>query len=452
MPSWQVYQWSLWVIQLLFVFSFGACVGSLTNVIVYRMPLGISIVSPPSRCPSCGTRLTWRENIPVFGWIFLRGRCRFCQAKVSPEYPIVEAAVGLLFAGFFALWYIVPDSAGWLGAVKPEWARSGLPLTWPAFLVLLAILGSLVGMTIVDAKTFTIPLPLPWFATAVALVIHPLHALWVQYQAPRFWQTAVGWTWTFPTPHPAGWWGVWWVGAAIGGVLGLVVANVLVSTGLIRRSFADYEEWEQATLEEQKKAEAEKAPEAGLEAESSQAAPAASSPELWTLYPHARREMVHELAFLAPCVVLGMVGGVVARNWVGYTMTPVGPLMAGAVPLWLSVLAGVLMGYLIGGGVVWATRIFGSLGFGKEAMGLGDVHLMAAVGACCGWIDATLAFFGAAFVGVAWALLGSILRGAFRRAMPYGPFLAVATVLVLLCKPQIESGISALLGRAINLP
>ncbi|MCH8937615.1 MAG: prepilin peptidase [Gemmatimonadetes bacterium] len=69
------------------------------------------------------------------------------------------------------------------------------------------------------------------------------------------------------------------------------------------------------------------------------------------------------------------------------------------------------MGYLVGGGVVWGIRIFGSLAFGKEAMGLGDVHLMAAVGACIGWIDSTVAFFIAAPIGLAWVLISAIFGG-----------------------------------------
>src|SRR6202000_220208 len=102
------------------------------------------------------------------------------------------------------------------------------------------------------------------------------------------------------------------------------------------------------------------------------------------------------------------------------------------------------LGYLVGGGLVWAVRIGGSLGFGREAMGLGDVHLMGAVGACIGWVDWTLAFFGAAFVGLAWAILSGISGGKLRRMMPYGPFLAVSTVLVMLGKPVIEHLLSTL--------
>ena len=113
-------------------------------------------------------------------------------------------------------------------------------------------------------------------------------------------------------------------------------------------------------------------------------------------------------------------------------------------PLWLVVLAGVLMGYLIGGGIVWATRILGTLGTGKEAMGLGDVHLLAAVGACLGWIDAVLTFFGAAFVALGWTILSRIFSGRLQRMLPFGPHLAVSAILVLLLKPLIEKGLTHL--------
>lgn len=168
---------------------------------------------------------------------------------------------------------------------------------------------------------------------------------------------------------------------------------------------------------------------------------------MWIEYPHARREMLRELAFLAPCILLGIAGGTVAAN-----------LWAGSVPpLWLLVLAGVLMGYLIGGGIVWAVRIGGSLAFGREAMGLGDVHLMAAVGACIGWIDAAIAFPLAAVVGIYWAIVGVVSGGGVARAMPFGPYLAAASVIVFFAKPLIEAGLTYLLAippgsPGVNIP
>jgi leader peptidase (prepilin peptidase)/N-methyltransferase len=156
--------------------------------------------------------------------------------------------------------------------------------------------------------------------------------------------------------------------------------------------------------------------------------------------------MVREMAFLAPAAVLGWLGAM-GLAWLaaraGWGAEP---------PLVLKVLGGVLLGYLIGGAVVWGVRIFGSIAFGKEAMGLGDVHLMAAVGACLGWIDATVAFFLAAFVGIFWVIVSNIASGRLSRAMPYGPYLAVATILVILCKPLVEMGLGRMFAGAVNIP
>ena len=76
----------------------GAIVGSFLNVVAYRLPRGESLVHPPSACPSCGTPVKPYDNVPVLGWLWLRGKCRACGAPISPRYPIVEAVTGLLCA------------------------------------------------------------------------------------------------------------------------------------------------------------------------------------------------------------------------------------------------------------------------------------------------------------------------------------------------------------------
>ena len=75
----------------------GLAVGSFLNVCIHRLPRGESVVSPPSRCPACGRRLRWLENVPVLSWVALRGRCRTCGAAISPAYPVVEAVTALVF-------------------------------------------------------------------------------------------------------------------------------------------------------------------------------------------------------------------------------------------------------------------------------------------------------------------------------------------------------------------
>ena len=82
---------------LLIAFAFGACIGSFLNVVIYRLPLGQSVVSPPSRCPQCGYLLQWYDNIPIFGWLLLGGRCRKCRKSISIQYPLVELITALLF-------------------------------------------------------------------------------------------------------------------------------------------------------------------------------------------------------------------------------------------------------------------------------------------------------------------------------------------------------------------
>ena len=77
--------------------AFGLLIGSFLNVVVWRVPRGESIVSPPSACPICGTTIRPRDNVPVLGWLVLRGRCRACSAPISARYPLVEAGTAVLF-------------------------------------------------------------------------------------------------------------------------------------------------------------------------------------------------------------------------------------------------------------------------------------------------------------------------------------------------------------------
>jgi len=77
----------------------GALIGSFLNVVIHRVPLGESLVSPGSHCPSCGAAVRTRDNLPVLSWLLLRGRCRDCGAPISPRYPIVEAITAAAFAG-----------------------------------------------------------------------------------------------------------------------------------------------------------------------------------------------------------------------------------------------------------------------------------------------------------------------------------------------------------------
>lgn len=87
----------LWYWLIVF-FCFGACVGSFYNVIVYRMPRGISLINPPSHCPLCKKRIPIRYNLPIVGWLWLRGKSACCKQPISIIYPIGEGLCGLLGA------------------------------------------------------------------------------------------------------------------------------------------------------------------------------------------------------------------------------------------------------------------------------------------------------------------------------------------------------------------
>ena len=88
--------------------AFGAVVGSFLNVCIYRLPLGKSVVYPPSACTTCARELVWYENVPVVSWLVLRGRCRTCGTPISFRYPLIEALTAAMFG--LAWWYYGPGA------------------------------------------------------------------------------------------------------------------------------------------------------------------------------------------------------------------------------------------------------------------------------------------------------------------------------------------------------
>ena len=91
------------VVASIIVLALGASIGSFINVVVYRLPVGLSILWPPSRCPHCLNQLKANDNFPVLGWLWLKGRCRYCKRKISVRYPLVEAVTGVMFLLIFLI-------------------------------------------------------------------------------------------------------------------------------------------------------------------------------------------------------------------------------------------------------------------------------------------------------------------------------------------------------------
>jgi leader peptidase (prepilin peptidase) / N-methyltransferase len=84
------------------IFALGLAFGSFLNVCIYRLPLGVSVVTPRSKCPGCKEPIAFYDNLPVISWLLLRGRCRRCKIKISPRYLFVELLTGALFLGCYA--------------------------------------------------------------------------------------------------------------------------------------------------------------------------------------------------------------------------------------------------------------------------------------------------------------------------------------------------------------
>ncbi|HEX8272813.1 MAG TPA: prepilin peptidase [Longimicrobiaceae bacterium] len=160
----------------------GAAVGSFLNVCIYRLPEGLSVVSPRSRCPVCEQEIQWRDNVPVLGWLLLRGRCRGCGTRISPQYPLVELTTALL----------------WLAAAMRHGA-SWQALSTALFFTLL------LGIAMTDARAYTIPDEFSLGGLAAGLLlslapggITPLQsALGAALGYGLLWAVAVGGEWIF---------------------------------------------------------------------------------------------------------------------------------------------------------------------------------------------------------------------------------------------------------------
>lgn len=146
----------------------GLIVGSYLNVVIYRLPLGISTVLPRSRCPACGAGIRAWDNVPVVSYLLLRGRCRACGTPISVRYPLIEGATGLLFLGSFLRFGIA-------------WAAVAGAL-FCALMVTLAM---------IDLDHMILPDVLTWPAIAAGILLQPL-VLWASPGADSPWRAMAG--------------------------------------------------------------------------------------------------------------------------------------------------------------------------------------------------------------------------------------------------------------------
>ncbi len=430
-------EFPLWLMSG-FLFVLGCCVGSFLNVVIWRLPALGTIVTfknrtgpltlswPPSHCPMCHNAIAWYRNIPVLGWLMLRGKCSSCQAPISARYPLVELGTGLIYLALYLGFF----DAHWSHGATPDF-RGGVV----AMILYLVFVSCLLAASAIDADFFIIPLRLPYLVMAVALVS-------CIFGAPKM----------LPSVVPSS------IGGklAFGGTLGLLLSNALLFLKVLPRSFAT--------------------PHVAADNVDNVPLPLIPPPTLQKSWPQIAAGfiiavivlLVWMLCWATTAALVTMVGGMLAfligvlprpmlapddsqvvldesadvnarreiSKEILFLLPPIClAILAAAIPIalpalpWLERLLGVLLGLLVGGGMIWVIRILGTLVVGRVAMGAADAPLMAAIGAVVGGPAVIVVFFLAPILGLAWAV---VLKFQGKpNILPYGPWLSMAAILTL---------------------
>ena len=374
-------------IWFVFIFAFGCCVGSFLNVVVYRLPRDKSLVKPASACPACDRHIRFYDNIPLVSWLVLGAKCRYCKAPISPRYFIIELLTGLVFTGLFILYFHTD--------LRPS-AGSFIKGGWFIYLLHIVLLASLIAASAIDLELWVIPMSICWFATTAGLVGSGIGHYVIG-------MARVSQNFLLPSTSDIILKEVTVASLAVGALAGLIISWVLLTTGIIKRSY---------------------------ESGDSQDSPGKAEESQEAKF-NDRVEICREVLFLLPIIICSLCAYWVSRKspavqtwWVDFSQKPA-----------IAGFLGSLWGYFVGCGIVWAIRIFGTLGFGKEAMGLGDVHLMGAAGAVIGPVFVVVAFFIAPFFGLAWAGFQMFFKKT--RQIPYGPFLSLGVLAVMILHDRI---------------
>jgi leader peptidase (prepilin peptidase)/N-methyltransferase len=368
-------------IWFVFIFAFGCSIGSFLNVVIYRLPRDESLIKPPSACPVCGRSIRFYDNIPLVSWLLLGAKCRHCKAPISPRYFVIELLTGLVFVGLFFLFFRTDLRAG-IG----KFQQGG----WFIYLNSIILLSALIAASAIDLQLWVIPLSICWFATAAGLIGSAAGVFVIDPAVIRSFAL-------LPSASART------ASLAIGAAVGLAISWSLLVTGLIKRSY---------------------------ESEDTEEFP--RNPETPAESPvNHRLEIFREIIFLLPIIICSLAACLLFQKnpsihgWLlNFSQHPA-----------IAGLLGSLWGYFVGCGAVWFARILGTLGFGKEAMGLGDVHLLGAAGTVTGANLIIVAFFIAPFFGLAWAGLKTFFKKT--RQIPYGPFLSLGVLTVIIFHDKI---------------
>lgn len=371
-------------------FIFGAFIGSFLNVCVHRLPRNESVVHPPSRCYACGTHVQWYDNLPVVSWLILWGRCRWCGTTFSPRYLLLELLVAGITAAVVGWAFAAQTSPSpWLlmaGVSEPVVrAVAGAAVLALVYFLLVSALIDLDHMIIPDELTKGFQFAAPFLA-----VLAGTNLMYLDLLDPVSWlwrQDVYGNRTANLMPFAVV------VGGVVAGSIALLIASLPVARWIYGQLLPEAQRWGEADHR-------------GFR---------------WGV-----------LVFSATLVLSGGALAVVVMLRPGLWWEPLavqGALsLFGAIVGWMSL-------YLVG--------MIGTVVFGRNAMGFGDVKFLAPIGAFLGPIGVLYAFFVAAILGTALGLPMRLL--ASRREIPFGPYLALGAVVVMFAGADLHHWLFAVL-------
>jgi leader peptidase (prepilin peptidase)/N-methyltransferase len=349
--NWELVPFHFWSLTF---FAFGCIVGSFLNVCIYRMPLDLSVVSPPSHCPHCKYAIPFYLNVPLVTWLWLGGKCKNCGVPISPRYFIVELLTGISFLGC------------WLKFGDASHPLQSMPIAF----VYAVFLAGLICATFIDFEHFIIPDEIT-FGGMVA-----------GFAASFF----------LPSLHEANSFGAGMLQSGIGIVAGAGIVYAILRLGKL-------------------------------------------------LFGRQKLKLPAETTIIFSETHLHFSGKEIAYEELFYRKSDVIVLQARTVELidrgYENVLVRLSPSALEIGGekinpddVPFVECVSAEIILPREAMGLGDVKFMGAIGAFIGWQGAVFSLAVSSFIGAAAGVALILIRKrAWSSRMPYGPYIALAAVI-----------------------
>lgn len=374
------------------VFLFGLAVGSFLNVVIHRLPRGVSVVAPGSQCPRCGTRIKPQHNVPLVSFVLLRGKCASCGASISPVYPIVEAATAILFLLIF-----LKTGFGW------------------TLLLNFAFAAAIGALAVIDAKHRILPdaITYPGLVLAVGLRALIPDPNWKPLMVVRYEALVSELTPTWQ---------------AIAGAVGIALSCAL----LLLIEWLDYrilgkriEQAEAALaaapdhLAEQPRAESETREAAGhlrAAAGESNGAPAATT-ETEVDFSHLEKRGFLEWAVIA--LALGLAGLFLIVALIEEPIAALG---------FESVLHS-LAGAIVGGWFLWLSRLVYYAFRKLEGVGFGDIKMMLMIGAFLGWQGAFMTILIGSVLGSVYGVTVMLLTRERNPKMAFGLYLGISALI-----------------------